>query len=287
MKTLFWTNTVWYIALAVISIAMISTSVIKAAERIKTLAFFFAVLGMTYFMEVILMLVTNAYAYYPKIATDSFHESLIGNFFSQYSVSASAVLIAAFGLKARWQIVFSIAYFLIDVLFVRLGIYAHNWYKSWYTLAGFFAYSWIVKKWYGKVFMHPSRLIYFATLFLSTFAIGGNAIGTTLNFLEIRRFGLGLFDQPTRDNTAVSVIYDSIMVAAVMIPLYRLKSQPVYKCLIFLMMFVIEYVLYRAGVIIVKPGWFAAGSMIAVFGNYAITGMVDRSLGTVYQFQAK
>jgi hypothetical protein len=284
MKILFWTNTVWYIALAIISIAMISISVIKASDRKKALSFFFAVLGMTYFIEVFLMLVTNAYIYYPKIASDSFHESLIGNFFSQYSVSASAVLIAVFGLKIRWQIAFSIAYFLIDVLFVRLGIYAHNWYRSWYTLAGFFIYSRIVIKWHKKVFAKPSKFTYFSTLFLSTFAIGGNAIGTTLNFLEIRRFSLGLFDQPTRDNTAVSILYDCIMIAAVMIPLYRLKSHPVLKCLIFFIIFVIEYILYRMGVIIVKPGWFAASSMIAVFGFYAITGMVDRSLGTVYKF---
>jgi hypothetical protein len=71
---------------------------------------FFAALGLAYFFEVFLMLVTNAYVYYPKIATDRFHESLIGNFFSSYSVSASAVLLAAFGLNIRWQIGFSIAY---------------------------------------------------------------------------------------------------------------------------------------------------------------------------------
>lgn len=277
MKILFWTNTVWYIALAIISIAMVSIIMLKSSERKKTLAFFFAVLGMTYFLEVLLMIVTDAYVYYPKIASDSFHESLIGNFFSQYSVSASAVLMAVFGMNFRWQIGFSIVYFLIDVLFVRLGVYAHNWYQSWYTLGGFFIYSWIVRIWYGKVFAHPSRFIYLSTLFLSIFAICGNAIGTTLNFLEIRRYSLGLFDQAAKDHTATSIIY-GILITMVLIPLYRMKSHAVLKFLIFLMMFVFDYVLFRVGVIIVKPGWFAAGTMITVFGYYAITGMVDRSL---------
>lgn len=280
MNMLFWTNTVWYIALAVISIAMISISVIKAAERKKTLAFFFAVLGMTYFIEVFLLLATNAYAYYPKIASDSFHESLIGNFFSQYSVSASAVLIAAFRLKIRWQIAFSIAYYLIDVLFVRLGIYSHTWYQSWYTLAGFFVFIQIIKKWHEKVFSQPSRFVYFSTLFLSTFAIGSNAIGTTLNFLEIRRFSAGLFDQATKDHTATGFIY-GILIALISIPLYRMKSHPVLKCLILLAMYVFDYILYRVGVIIVKPGWFTIGTVIAVFGRYIITGIMDRSLGAI------
>lgn len=282
MKIIFWTNTVWYIALAIISIAMISISVIKASDRKKALAFFFAVLGMTYFIEVFLMLVTDAYAYYPKIASDSFHESLIGNFFSQYSVSASAVLIAVFGLKIRWQIAFSIAYFLIDVLFVRLGIYAHNWYRSWYTLAGFFIYNRIVIKWHKKVFAKPSKFTYFSTLFLSTFAIGGNAIGTTLNFLEIRRFSMGLFSQATKDNTATGIIY-GILIALIIIPLYRLKSHTVLKCLAFLAMFVFDYVLYKVGVIIAKPGWFTIGTIIALFGRYYITGITDSSLGSLYK----
>ena len=278
MNTLFWTNTVWYIALAVVSVTIISASVLKSSSRRKTLAFFFAVLGMTYIIEGSLLLITDAYAYYPKIATDSFHESLIGNFFSQYSVSASAVLIAVFGLKIRWQIVFSIAYYLIDVLFVRLGIYAHNWYHSWYTLVGFFIYCRLVIKWHNNIFAQPTRLLYYLTLFLSVFAIGGNAIGTTLNFLEIRRFSSGLFHQATKDHTATSIIYDMIMIALVFIPLYRLKSHSVLKCLIFLLLFVLEFVLYRVGVILVKPGWFVFGSMIAVFGNYAIVGTVNRSL---------
>jgi hypothetical protein len=280
MNTTFWTNTVWYAALAIISIAMVSISLIKASEHKKTLVFFFAVLGMAYFIEVFLMIVTDAYAYYPKIASDSFHESLIGNFFSQYSVSASAVLIAALSLNIWWQIGFSIAYFLVDVLFAHLGIYVHNWYQSWYTLAGFFIFSRIVIKWYKKVFAQPSGFIYFLTLFLGIFAIAGNAIGTTLNFLEIRRYSIGLFSQATKDQTATSIIH-GILIAMILIPLYRLKSQPILKCLIFLMLFVLDYILYRVGIIMVKPGWFVAGSMISVLGNYAITGMVDRSLGAI------
>lgn len=278
MKSLFWTHTIWYIALAVICVAMVTISLINSLERKKTMAFFFAVLGMTYFMEVFLLLIGNAYAYYPKIASDSFHESLIGNFFSQYSVSASAVLLATLGLNIWWRIGFAIAYFLVDVLFVHLGIYSHNWYRSWYTLGGFFLYSWIVKKWHEKSFSHPSRMIYFITLFLGVFTIAGNAIGTTLNFLEIRRFSSGLFDQATKDHTATSFIY-GIWICLILIVIYRLRLRPALKCLTLLMMLAIDYGLYRAGVITVKPGWYAAIALLIVFGRYFVVGMVDRLLG--------
>jgi len=278
MKASFWTNTVWYVALAVISIALIIVTLSKTQERRKTLAFFFAVLGMTYFVEVLLLLITNAYAYYPKIASDSFHESLIGNFFSQYSVSASAVLISTLDLNFWWRIGFSIAYFLIDVLFVRLQIYSLNWYHSWYTLVGFLIYSWIIMKWHKKVFAHPSKTIYFTTLLLGTFSLGGNAIGTTLNFLEIRRFGIGLYEQASKDNTATGILY-GILIIFILIPLCRMKSHPVIKCLILLALCVFDYILFRIGVIKSKEGWFVVGTMIAMLGRYFITVWVDRSLG--------
>jgi hypothetical protein len=91
---------------------------------------------------------------------------------------------------------------------------------------------------------------------------------------------MGLFSQATKDHTATGILY-GILIAVILIPLYRLKSHPILKCLILLMMYVFDYVLYRAGVIIVKPGWFTIGTIIAVLGRYLITGMVDRSLGAM------
>ncbi len=277
MISSFWNNTVWYIALAVLCVAIVAFTLAKSKDRKKTLAFFFAVLGLTYLIEVFLLIVTDAYAYYPKIASDSFHESLIGNFFSQYSVSASAVLIAVLGLNAFWQLGFSVAYFLVDVLFVRLQIYSHNWYQSWYTLIGFFVYSWIIKKWYGKMFSHPSKPMYIATLALASFSLGGNVIGTTLNFLEIRRFALGLYEQATKDHTATGVIY-GLLITFVLIPLCRMKGRPFLKCLLLLAMIVFDYILFRFGVIQAKAGWFWAGTLIATLGRYCITCMLDRAL---------
>lgn len=277
MKTAFWTNTVWYIALAVISIALFLYTLRKAKERKKTTAFFFGVLGMAYIIEVFFLIIFDAYAYYPKIAIDSFHESLVGNFFSQYSVSASAVLIATLDLNIWWRIGFSFAYFFIDVLFVQLNIYSHNWYNSWYTLAGFFIYSWVVKKWHEKIFAHPAKVIYFATLFLALFSLAGNFLGTTMNFLEIRRYASGLYEQVTKDNTATAILY-LLPFNAVIILLSRIKSRPALKSLAFLVLFAVDYILYSKGVIHVKAGWYVPGALITLFGSYFLAVLLDRLL---------
>jgi hypothetical protein len=281
--TSFWTNTVWYVALAVSCIATVLFTLVKSRKRMKTIAFFFAVLGMTYIIEIFLLVVFDAYAYHPKIASDSFHESLIGNFFSQYSVSASAVLLAALGLSIWWRLGFAISYFLIDVLFVALNIYTHNWYNSWYTLAGFFLYSWVVKAWYAKVFTWPSKIVYYVTLFLSLFSLSGNILGTTLNFMEIRRLSFGLYEQITKDNTASGILH-SIILNIIIILVYKIQFRPVVKGLLFLLLFSADFILYRLGFIQVKEGWFMISELIGLLGSYAFTVFLDRSLGP---FQAK
>lgn len=152
MSDAFFTNTIWYIALALASAAALVTIFVKAPERKKTFAFYFAVLGSTYCIEVSLLLLFNAYTYYLMIRPDDpFFDAVLGNIFSQVSVSSSAVLICVLGLSGWWLAGFSAAYFLIDVLFVQLEIYEHYWYQSVFTPAGFFIYGLIVKYWYRNI----------------------------------------------------------------------------------------------------------------------------------------
>jgi hypothetical protein len=137
MSDSFFTNTIWYIALAVSSAGALVIIYIKSQDRKKTFAFFFAVLGFSYCIEVSLLLLLNAY--YPMIRPDDpFFDAVLGDIFSQVSVSSSAVLICVLGLSNWWLAGFSAAYFLAGMLFVHLGIYEHFWYQSVFTLAGFF-----------------------------------------------------------------------------------------------------------------------------------------------------
>ena len=96
-------------------------------------------------MEVSLLLLFDAYTYYPMIRPDDpFFDAVLGNIFSQVSVSSSAVLICVLGLSNWWLAGFSVAYFLIDIFFVQLGIYEHFWYQSVFTPVGFFILNVIV-----------------------------------------------------------------------------------------------------------------------------------------------
>ncbi|MHB1314702.1 MAG: hypothetical protein ACYCX2_04360 [Christensenellales bacterium] len=277
MNGSFWSNTIWYIALSATSIAAIVIIFIKTPARKKTFAFYFAVLGFTYCIEISLLLILDAYTYYPMIVEEEFFDAVLGNIFSQASVSSSAVLICVLHLSNWWLAGFAAAYFLIDILFSRLGIYVHYWYRSIYTLAGFLVYGGIVKYWYKKIFNFPSKRIYYPTLVLSIFAITGNILGTALKLLGIRIFQSGLVSDPSRDHTITALIYGPIM-TILSIALYKWKIHRSQKALVFLLLLICQYGLVQSGIIVVEPGWWVFVILLDLLVYYSWTLVMDKSL---------
>ena len=279
MSNTFWTNTIWYIALFATSVSALAIVFIKTTGRKKAFAFFFAVLGLAYWMEVLLVLFLHAYAYMPMITEDIFFDTVLGNIFSQVSVSSSAVLICTLGLSNWWLLGFSAAYFLIDLLFSSLGIYVHHWYRSVYTLAGFFIFGSIVKYWYNTFYRSPSKKLSYVTLFLSAFAITSNLLGTALRFFAIRIFQAGLFPDPSRDHTATTLIYMPVLVMISM-ALSRRKTPWFWKGSVFLLLFICQYGLVQSGIMIVRPGWQVIVLLLDLAVFYSVTVVMDTWLDT-------
>ena len=101
MNDAFFCNTIWYLLLLATSVTVCWVTMQKSADRKFTLAFGLAVLGFTYWIEVLLLLVLNAYTYYPMLTPeDAFMDAVLGNIFSQVSVSTSALLYCVLDLKS-------------------------------------------------------------------------------------------------------------------------------------------------------------------------------------------
>jgi hypothetical protein len=271
MESTFWRYTAWYILLAMTSAIAIVTILLKTRERRKTLAFWQAVLGFR------VMLVFQAYIYHPMLVPDEFFDAVLGNVFSQVSVSSSAVLICVLGLSNWWLGGFSVAYFLTDLLYSHLGVYQHFWYRSVYTLAGFFIYGLIVKRWYKKFFGGPSKRLYVSTQFLSVWAVSGNVFGTFFRLIDLRVFQSGLYENVSRDHTATGLIYSAVM-AITMIALYRWGTRWWYKFPVFLLLLAGQLGLVYSGVIVTLPGWEIPIVLIDLAGYYSLTVLLGRLL---------
>lgn len=292
MSGLFWSNTIWYLLLLLSSVVAIAVTFKKSHNRRFSSAFSLAVLGFTYCIEVSLLLVLNAYTYYPMLTpNDAFQDAVIGNFFSQISVTATAVLFSVLDLRSVFIFIFAGIYFLIDVLFVRLGIYEHHWYRSVYTLIGFIPYCYIVKKWYLLLLRAPQdtklvkglrghklkKWLHNATLFFAVFAAAGNSLITSQKLLELQIFKGGFFADMSKDHTTTSLIYGPIL-NVLFILLLRWKRPGTYKVGVLLILFACQWVLYSLGILTVPQGWFVIVTAIDLLGFYLWTVLLSRLL---------
>ena len=279
MKNTFWTHTSWYIMLALTSAAALFFIYRKASQRAKTFAFYFAVLGFTYSLEVLLLLVFNAYTYYPMIfPEDTFFDAVLGNIFSQVSVSSSAVLICIYNLSIWWLAGFSFAYFLIDVLFIKLGIYEHNWFQSIFTLIGFFIYGLVVKHWYKLLSRRYLRLLFYLTLFLSSWSVSANLAGTMEKIAGLRYFQSFLYqNDPSRSHTATALIYAPLLII-IMILVSKWRAAIWKKAIVLTLLFSCQMVLLMSGIIVIKAGWGVVVLLLDLIIYYGCTIIMYKSL---------
>ena len=211
MSSTFWSNTIWYLLLLLTSIIAIFLSLYKARNPKFTIAFLFSVIGLTFLLEAVLAIALKAYIYHPKIVSDSFLDSVFGNYFSQISISSTSVLITIFNLSSLWYFVFALIYYLIEELFIKLGIYEHFWYKSIYTSIGLIPLFWFIKNWYRKRKDSVSYFVNYVSLFLSVFALNSVTIILSQRLLGIQIFKGNFFTEMSKDHTT-GIVYQLILI---------------------------------------------------------------------------
>ncbi len=295
--TYFWSNTIWYLLLLLTSIASIVVIFKKSGNRRFTLAFLFSVLGFSYWIEMVLLVLTKAYTYYPMLLpNDPSMDAVLGNFFSQISVSSTAVLFCVLDLKSIYMFMFAFVYYLIDVLFVALGIYEHYWFRSIYTLLGYVPFCWFIKKWHLRLTLKrqmsalnwrqtntEKKTQHTISLFLAAFAAGSNSLMTTQKLLGLRMFHIGIYGDKIWDHVVAGYLYGTVLIISC-IKLLRGKFSFSTKVIAFFVAFACQYVLYRFGMLLVPTWWFVAASALDLCGFYLWTRFLKLSFDSIDRF---
>ena len=285
MSFSFWSNTLWYILLLITSIFSIILTLYKTNNLKFTIAFLFSVIGFTFVLEAILTIGLNAYTYHPKIVSDRFLDAVFGNYFSQISISSTALLITIFNLSYIWYFVFAFIYYLIEELFVKLGIFEHFWYKSIYTLIGFIPFFWFVKKWYQGAKDSVNYYVNYISLFLSVFTINSFTIILSQRLLGIQIFKGNFFTEMSKDHTTTGLIYQFFQIN-ILIVLYKSRLHWVKKGMVFLFLFIVQYLLYSAGFLYIGDGWFFVVTLFDLLGCYcwiaAINYLLAKEITTLH-----
>jgi hypothetical protein len=134
----------------------------------------------------------HGYRYKPSIMKKRVFDSIIGAIFSQaIYLPITSTFLTLFNKNWKWKISFSIFYFFIEKLFLRLNIYKVYWWKPIYTLVFLNGYFYLsdgfykalsTKKRWAMVIAHYLATDVVSITFMFIFAIKRNI-----------RFGLGYF----------------------------------------------------------------------------------------------
>jgi len=274
----FWTNTIWYVLLGVSTIFEIIFSIIKAKRRKFVFAFYMSLVGAVLFFETIIFIVFRAYNYYPMIIlTSPFDDALAGSLFSQFSVPATALLVAVLNLKYYWILILAGIYGLIEELFLALGIYSHNWYRTWMTVVSLIIYFWWAKKNYSKALEGIKPLRYYLYIILGLFPLDVITLLWGFILSGYQNYTRDFIPDPVRSPYVVSLFY-FMFVATTMVLIYFLKLKWHWKTMAIIAVYVINYFAYKLHIFyFYNTGWFLIFSTVSILWMYLSVVFLDRS----------
>ena len=282
MSSTFWTNTIWYILLAVISLLQLIFVMFKVKKRKQTFAFFLTIMGITFGLETVILIFLKSYEYYPMIFKSSpnpFNDSIAGNIFSQFSVSSSVLLVVALNLRFFWYFIVAAIYGIIEELFLTLGIYKHNWYRTWMTVSMFPIAIWTTKKMYSKLITGLRPAFYYGYIFLSLFPLYTVTILWGLQIFGYLDFSTTILRDPINSRYFLAIVIFFIPPALITMIIHFLRLKLRWKALGIAMIYILYYTCNRLNLVWVKEGWFIAVSTAAIAWMYLSVFLIDRLYG--------
>ncbi|MFT4412853.1 hypothetical protein ACLM5H_03235 [Fredinandcohnia humi] len=205
-------------------------------------------IGLAYLFEYFVLNLFKAYTYRPKIMSKSYLDIILGAILSQaVYVPVSATFLAVFKKSWKWKLSFSLFYFLIENLFLRLKVYAVNWWKPFYSIILLTVYFFISSVIY-RLLLHHKRWALKIAHYLTMVIIDVNLM--YINAVRNKvRFGRG-FHFSWREHFIIAPLY-SLFIAFIT-GLFSRKSGIHFRLLNLLSNQVINLVLMKKKILKMK-----------------------------------
>lgn len=217
----------------------------------------------------------KAYNYYPMIFPESrIDDNLAGNLFSQFLLTATALFIAVYNLKKYWFLICSIFFIMIEELFQYLGIYSHNWYRTWMTL-GFMGIFWMAKKLYDSDIIYKPGMARYCLMFFGIFTMHMPMVMWGQIITGIVSPSRSLLGDPMSSYAFIS-LSNLIILSVVCMFIYFSKIKFHYKVLVTLALYCLIYAAKMAGLVAIKKGWFLFFSTADIFGMYLAVFVLNK-----------
>lgn len=201
-------NSYWYIGLVILSILLLIFIFVKTKNP-RILMHFIAIVGLGFMIEAVIYNLLDSYRYYPKIFKHNpYYDSNMGAVASNaFALPAVATFVSVFRTNWIWMLFFVILIHWIEWFFLKLHIYSHNWWNSWFTSFGLPFYFITAKILYQKLLKPMKGFLHSLTLFLIVGPFSGMFHIMPIMVFSNRYYQLGLFEDRYQDTTAFAAIY--------------------------------------------------------------------------------
>lgn len=237
-----------YIILFLIHTALLLYAFARVNNRKPLVVLLLSNMGIAYLFEYIIFSFLRLYRYKPKFFKNNFLDGISGAILSQaIYVPFTALFITA--LKLNWivKIAFAFYFSMVELLFIRMGIFKKQGWKTRYTFLLIVAYFYFSDLWLSLL-KKGNTLTQKITLYNMVHFTGINSI-VALEMLRKLRFGLGRYHSIIEQHN-VETTYAAVMSA---IKTWAgIKKNFALKIILLLVKMMVDQTLKNKGIIKIK-----------------------------------
>jgi len=185
-------NSVPFLILFIIHTFLICLAFYKSKNKKNALIFLGTVMGFAYLLEFFVLNLFKGYKYKPKVLKNKSLDNILGGFLSQsIFVPFTAVYLTITKSGLIKKLLGGVYFSLIEIIFLRLGLYEHNWWRTTYTLILIPIYFLLSDIWY-YLLVKKNELVRKLSFFLLIMVTETNLF-LILAILRKIRFGWGRY----------------------------------------------------------------------------------------------
>jgi hypothetical protein len=186
-------NKIPFIIMLIIHSSLLGYSFYKTKNKKQLFTLLMADIGFAYLLEYVVLNVFHAYTYKPKIIKKNFFDNVFGAILSQGIFVPFTAVFSTF-MKIGWvgKLLLGGIYFsLVELLFLKLKVYKHNWWRTIYTIILIPLYF-NISDWWNILLEKKNPVVRFISLFFMILVTEANLLFLFASTRKVR-FGAGKF----------------------------------------------------------------------------------------------
>ncbi|MBM7586589.1 hypothetical protein JOC86_003141 [Bacillus pakistanensis] len=245
-------NWIPFLLISVVSIFVLMYTGYKIKQPL-VIFFWLFISGVSYFFEFIIFIILDSYTYEPLILRNSYNDNVLGSVSSQLLAVPVAITFATFlTSKKRWIFAFVGIFAIIEEIFLKIGVYDHYWWKSYYTSFFLTIAFFLARYWYSYLQKKEHMWHYLITLFFALSTIVLTSTWALSSLIGIYKIHLGWFDNEIKDITSGNILYFWLATYFYSLVIFYKNRDWKYLLAGLLFFSVVEFYMWRNGIITSK-----------------------------------